>query len=85
MWRARISERCHQVAGGLKALAALVLTIGLAAADYYDAVPMASILKQVFGDNAAEKLAIWLPIIFGTLRYVSTNQVRWQHSTDEGH
>jgi hypothetical protein len=77
--RLRFQERCHQFAGGIKALAALGFTVGLALADYYDAVPLTGALTTLFGADAATKLAVILPIIFGTLRFVSTNQVKWHH------
>ena len=76
---ARVLERCHQVAGGVKALAALAFSVGLAMADYYDAVPLQPLLQHAFGADAATKIALFAPIIFGTLRYVSTNQIKWQH------
>lgn len=79
MFNVRWRDRIFQVAGSVKALLAILLTVGLAAADYWDAIPMQAALQQVLGDNAATKLAFWLPIVFGTLRYVSTNQVKWQH------
>lgn len=81
----RLQERCHQFAGGIKALAALGITIGLAFADYYDAVPLAPALTTLFGADAATKLAVVLPIVFGTLRFVSTNQIKWHHHDDDGH
>jgi hypothetical protein len=81
--RFRIGERCHQFAGGIKALAALAFTVGLAFADYYDAVPLAPALTQLFGADAATKLTLVLPIVFGTLRFVSTNQVKWHHHDDD--
>lgn len=75
----RLRERWSQVAGALKALAALVLTVALALADYYDAVPLKPLLEAAFGADAATKLTVFLPIVFGTLRYVSTNQIKWHH------
>jgi hypothetical protein len=74
----RLCERMQQVAGGLKALAALLLTVALALADYYDAVPLRPVLDALFGDKGASKLVVYLPIVFGTLRYVSSNQLKWQ-------
>lgn len=80
----RVADRCHQFAGGIKALAALGLSVGLALAEYYDTVPLQPILTQVFGEGAAAKICLFLPVVFGTLRYVSTNQVKWHHE-DEHH
>lgn len=73
----RMRERWAQFAGGVKALLALGLTVALACADYWDAVPLQPLLQQLFGDNAATKLTVFLPIIFGTLRFVSSNRDRW--------
>lgn len=81
-WR----DRLHNVAGALKALAAILITVVLAAADYYDAIPLGPLLQQYLGDQAATKIALWAPILFGTLRYVSTNQVGCssKSAVDEG-
>lgn len=79
----RLLERWHQLAGAIKALTALAVTVALSLADFYDVVPLQPLLTEVLGDHAATKLAFYLPIIFATLRYVSTNQVKWQHGDDK--
>lgn len=76
MLSVRWRDRVFQVAGGLKALAALVLSVGLAMASFYDMVPLQPVLMELFGEHAAAKIALFAPIVFGTLRYVSTIQVK---------
>lgn len=79
MFAQRLRERCSQFAGSVKALLALGFTVALASADYYDAVPLQPLLQQLFGEQAATKLAVFLPIIFGTLRYVSSHRDQDNH------
>ncbi len=71
-----LQDRIFQMAGSVKALLAVLLTVALLAADYWDAIPLQPLLQQYLGDDVAGKLSLWLPILFGTLRYVSTNQVQ---------
>jgi hypothetical protein len=81
----RLQERCHQFAGGIKAVAALAVTVALSLADFYDVVPLQPVLTELLGEHAATKLALYLPVIFAILRYVSTTEVHWHHHDEEAH
>lgn len=79
----KVRERWSQIAGNIKATLAIVVTVALASADYYDAIPLQPLLQQLFGEHAATKLTIYLPIIFGTLRFVSSrSSARQEHEQD---
>lgn len=81
----RVKDLVFGLAGWVKALLAIAFTALLALADFYDAIPFTPLLQLYLGDNAATKLALWVPIVFGVLRYISTNQVSHRHrDMDEG-
>lgn len=62
---------------GLKTLITAALFIGLGLADYFDVVNVKPVLDSLFGENTAAKLMIFLPVVFGTLRFVTSGRVRW--------
>jgi hypothetical protein len=82
MFSLRFRDFVFNVAGAFKALAALLFTVALAVADWYDVVPLRPVLEQLFGGDVAAKVAIYVPLVFGTLRYISTTQLK--HHRDEG-
>lgn len=68
---------------GLKTLLAAALFIVLGLADYFDAVPIQPLLNLMFGENVAAKLMVVLPIVFATLRFVTSGKVRWMRDNKE--
>jgi len=79
----RVRERWSQIAGNVKASLAIIVTVALAAADYYDTIPLQPLLQQLLGEHAATKLTVYLPIIFGTLRFISArSSERHAHEED---
>jgi hypothetical protein len=70
-------KRCADAVRGLRTLITAAALIGLGLADYYDTVNVKPVLDQLFGADQSAKLMIFLPIIFGTLRFVTSGKVRW--------
>lgn len=68
---------------GLKTLVAAAAFILLGLADYTQVVNLQPLLQLVFGENIAAKIMILMPIVFGTLRFVTDGRVRFMRAKDE--
>ena len=82
-------RRFYEAVDGLKTLGTAAIIFALGLADYLDVVNVRPVLEYLLGDNLAAKIMIALPIIFGTLRFVTSGKVRWFrgdcNDQDEGH
>lgn len=85
MWcgSGRFCRAVWEAVDGLKTLGAAVLFAGLGLADYYDVVNVKPVLDQIMGENAAAKVTILLPVVFGTLRFMSSGKVRWMRRGEQ--
>jgi hypothetical protein len=68
---------------GLKTLGVAAVFILLGLADWYDIVDIKPLLTMVLGDNVAAKIMVVLPVLFGTLRFVSSGAVKWTRAWRE--
>lgn len=62
---------------GLKTLGIAAIFFLLGLADYFDIVNIKPVLDLVLGEDRSAKIMVVLPIVFATLRFVSTGAPRW--------
>lgn len=84
MWcgSGRVCRAVWGAVDGLKTLGAALLFVGLGLADYFDVVNVKPILDQVLGEDKAAKLMLIMPIVFGTLRFMTSGRVRFFRKPD---
>jgi hypothetical protein len=75
--RPTLRSKCVDAARGLKTLLAAALFFGLGLADYFDAVNVRPLMDQALGENKSAKVMLFLPIVFATLRFLTSGKVRW--------
>ncbi len=66
-----------QAVDGLKTLVIAGVFVVLGLADYFDAVPLKPVFDYLFGEDAAAKLMIYLPIVFASLRFATNGAPKW--------
>lgn len=80
----RVAKLFWETVDGLKTLgvAAVIFLLGLA--DYTDTVNLKPILDSLLGDeNKSAKILMYMPIVFGTLRFITRDKPRWMRRRDE--
>lgn len=79
MWcqSGRFCRAVWEAVDGLKTLGAALVFVGLGLADYFDVVNVRPVLDQLLGEDKAAKLMVIMPVVFGTLRFMTSGKVRW--------
>jgi len=67
---------------GLKTLGVSAIFLLLGVADYLDVVNVKPALDYILGDDKASKIMVFMPIVFATLRFVTTGRPRFMRHKD---
>lgn len=64
---------------GFRALGISLALFGLDAANYFDVVDVKPALAPLFGEEKAQLIMLYAPILIGTLRFVANGNPRFRH------